>query len=66
MLVTKETKIEDLLALHPQAAKVFLESGLPCLVCGEPNWGTIDELAKRYNKDVAGLLKRLNSEIENI
>ena len=43
--ITQSTRVEDLVEQHPQAIGMFIEHGLPCVVCGEPFWGTIAELA---------------------
>ncbi len=60
MKITEETQVEDVLAGYPALTKVFIEFGLPCLVCGEPFWGTIGELARKHNVDVNELLKKIN------
>jgi hypothetical protein len=28
----------------------MLKQGLPCYVCGEPTWGTLEEVARRSGK----------------
>lgn len=50
MLVTRDTSVEDLLASVPNVVRYLIERGLPCLVCGEPAWGTFEELARRGGK----------------
>ena len=35
MEITKDTLVEDVLRGYPSLSKVFIELGLPCLVCGE-------------------------------
>ena len=61
MEITENTLIEDVLNGHPALTRVFIEFGLPCLVCGEPFWGTVEELAREHKVDVSALLKGLNS-----
>ncbi|OPX18489.1 hypothetical protein BXT86_00825 [candidate division WOR-3 bacterium 4484_100] len=60
MEITENTLIEDVLNGYPALTKVFIEFGLPCLVCGEPFWGTVEELAREHKVDVTELLKKLN------
>lgn len=65
-MITKDTLIEELLGKSPEKARVFVEMGVPCLVCGEPFWGTVGELCEKYQVDVDILLKRLNEEIKGV
>lgn len=37
--------IEELVSSFPGAVRFFVEHRLPCLVCGEPVWGTVEEVA---------------------
>ncbi len=64
MQITEKTSVEDLLAVYPHLAKVFVEFGLPCYVCGEAFWGTIEELAQRYNVDTDRLIKVLKEKTQ--
>lgn len=61
--ITTETHIDQMLAEYPSLSKVFIELGLPCLVCGEPFWGTVNQLCAQHGKDAAILVKLLNEEI---
>jgi hypothetical protein len=56
------TSIEELLDVFPHAVSIMLRNDLPCLVCGEPVWGTIRELAER-NGWSAGKLTTLVEEL---
>jgi hypothetical protein len=49
--ITKDMAIEELIKAYPQAVGLLIEEGLPCVVCGEPFWGTLDELARQKNWD---------------
>jgi hypothetical protein len=62
MTVSRSTPVEDLVQL-PGATTLLIRRGLPCLVCGEPAWGTLEELAKGEGMDEAAideLLRLLN------
>lgn len=56
------TTVEEILDRCPAANGLLIEKGLPCIVCGEPFWGTLEELARRHGiEDVEGLLSELNA-----
>jgi hypothetical protein len=60
-VITEKTPVEEIIEKNPEAAQIFLRWGLPCLTCGEPFWGTIEELAKQSHFDKLGdLLADLN------
>lgn len=58
--ITANTHIDELLAAYPFLSRTFIEFGMPCMVCGEPFWGTIEELSRQHNVDTAVLVKQLN------
>lgn len=64
--ITEKTHIDQLLAENPGLAKIFIQLELPCLVCGEPFWGTIEELARQHGVDVKELVNKLNEKQREI
>ncbi|UCC12260.1 MAG: DUF1858 domain-containing protein [candidate division WOR-3 bacterium] len=62
MKITSETPIEDILKQDPALTKVFIEFGLPCLVCGEAFWGTVADLIQGHTIDINKILKTLNDK----
>jgi len=64
--ITRDTAVEDVLKGYPMLAKVFIDYGLPCLVCGEPFWGTIEELSRQHDVDCTTLVKKLNQKRKEI
>ena len=62
--ITEDTTIEEILEKFPNTVKIFMDFGIPCLVCGEPLWGTIEETAKKYNVNLEELLNKLNRTIQ--
>jgi hybrid cluster-associated redox disulfide protein len=56
--------VSNALQKHPNLAKVFINFGLPCLVCEKPFWGTINELAEKHEGDVKSLVEELNKNME--
>lgn len=64
--ITAQTSVEDVLKKYPTLVHVFIEHRLPCLVCGEPFWGTIEELSRQHHIDVKGLINKLNQKKREI
>jgi hypothetical protein len=55
--------IEELLDRYPGSVRLLIEKGLPCLVCGEPSWGTLEELAREKGWDeqaISQLVEEMN------
>lgn len=46
MEITKDISIEELIEQVPEAVSFLREKGIVCIICGEPVWGTLYELAK--------------------
>ncbi|MEO0086411.1 MAG: DUF1858 domain-containing protein [candidate division WOR-3 bacterium] len=63
--VDQNTTIEDLLERYPSMAGVFVRLGLPCLVCGEPVWGTVGELCEKHGRNPAEVLAALNAAAQD-
>jgi hybrid cluster-associated redox disulfide protein len=59
--ITRETTIEEILEEYPDTVETFMDFGIPCLVCGEPLWGTVEEAAEKYEVDLDELLRELNN-----
>ena len=55
MVVTAETLVEDLVDQYPKVAGWLSKRGLRCVVCGEPFWGSMGELAREDGLDEARL-----------
>ena len=67
MTISKETEIEDLVALLPEAVSYLRIEGIRCLRCGEPIWGSLDAAAKEKgfdDKNVEKFVKDLNKMLE--
>ena len=61
--ITPTISIEELLDRFPGSVKVLIDKGLPCLVCGEPSWGTLEELAREKGWDdqaITALVEEMN------
>jgi hybrid cluster-associated redox disulfide protein len=61
--VSKDTTIEELVELYPEAVTYLMEQGIRCIRCGEPIWGTLEEAAreKGFNaNDIQRFVDELN------
>jgi len=58
--ITKDMTVEEIVERYPKAVEVFMRFNIPCLVCGEPIWGTLEETARKYNVRIDELLEELN------
>jgi hypothetical protein len=47
MQITKEIRIEELIEMNPKAVGFLAQKGIHCIACGEPVWGTLEEIAKQ-------------------
>jgi len=64
--IARTTPIEDLVGI-PGAVQFMVRAGLPCLVCGEPAWGTFEDVALRRGKtseEIDSLLTEINRLVE--
>lgn len=50
--------IEELIDHYPASTAFLIKRGLPCIVCGEPVWGSLRELAhdKDFSEDEIKIL----------
>ena len=51
--VSRESLVEELVRVNSDVVRVLILEGLPCVVCGEPFWGTLEELARQKGWDDA-------------
>lgn len=66
--ISPDISIEDLLERYPGSVKFLIDKGLPCLVCGEPSWGTLKELAREKGLDdnaLARLVEDMNRTLSS-
>lgn len=66
MGIKKDILIEDLIRTYPQAVRFLIDNQLPCVVCGEPFWGTLEELARQEGWDserIENLVASFNGQL---
>jgi hypothetical protein len=65
-LIEPTISIEELVASVPGAVAYLIERGLPCLVCGEPSWGTLEEVARDNGwtaSEIEALVAEMNATL---
>ena len=45
-LITRQTTIEDLVEIKPEAIKYLFRKGIRCIRCGESIWGSLEQAAR--------------------
>jgi hypothetical protein len=45
--IERTITLEDLIEGYPRSVEFMVGKGLPCFVCGEPSWGTFEEMARK-------------------
>ncbi len=43
----RESLVEELVKANPEVVRFLILEGLPCVICGEPFWGSLEELAQQ-------------------
>ncbi|RMF10249.1 MAG: DUF1858 domain-containing protein [Candidatus Neomarinimicrobiota bacterium] len=65
-MITPDMYIEDLVRQYPEAIVPLADAGLVCVKCGEPLWGTLQELADRKRiSDLDQILEHINRTISH-
>ena len=65
-MIAKNDYIEDLVNDYPEVISPLAEFGIVCIACGEPVWGTLEELVnKKGLNNLEEILAQLNSIIDN-
>jgi hypothetical protein len=65
--IHKGISVETLITEYPESVGFMIEAGLPCFVCGEPTWGTFEEMARRKGKseaEIDALVERMKGQFE--
>lgn len=61
--IDRNITIEELIELVPESVRFLMKNGIVCIICGEPIWGTIEEVARSKGKsetEIDSLLVDLN------
>jgi Ni,Fe-hydrogenase I small subunit len=61
------TTIEELVESVPGVVSYLIHQGLPCIVCGQPLWGTLEEMARekgRSDEEIERLIIDMNLKLD--
>jgi len=64
MEITKDTWIEELVDMKPDAVQYLSQKGIKCIACGEPVWGSLEQAAREKgftDEDITGFVADLNA-----
>ncbi len=65
-MIAKNVHIEDLVNDHPEVISPLAELGIVCIACGEPVWGTLEELINKKGLDnLDEIISQLNRIVDN-
>ncbi len=64
-MITKDTRIIDVLQQNPKTAEIFEELGMGCIGCMGITMETIENGAKMHQISLEVLLKALNEVLED-
>ncbi|MCS7081639.1 MAG: DUF1858 domain-containing protein [Bacteroidetes bacterium] len=63
-MIGPETTIEHIVRDHPELVPVLMDHGIVCVVCGEPVWGTLEEVAASKGiRDLEPILRALREHL---
>ncbi|MBC8382464.1 MAG: DUF1858 domain-containing protein [Candidatus Cloacimonetes bacterium] len=66
-LITKEMWVEEILEKYPTAQEFLSKKNIVCVMCGEPVWGSLEELMRDKDfsdKEIETIIKELNKFIK--
>ncbi len=65
-MIDKNIYIEDLVRDYPEVISPLAELGIICIACGEPVWGTLEELViKKELNNIDEIVAKLNKIIKD-
>lgn len=62
--IQKDISIEELINILPESVAYLMKSGIKCLACGEPIWGTLESASKEKgfnDEQIENFIKDLNA-----
>ena len=65
-MINKDIYVEDLVQDYPEVIGPLSEMGIICIACGEPVWGTLEELMiKKELNNSEEIMTKLNKIIKD-
>ena len=66
-LITKDMWVEEVLEKYPTAQEFLSKKNIVCVMCGEPVWGSLEELVQDKDfsdEEIDTIIKELNKFIK--
>ncbi|MBN2600946.1 MAG: DUF1858 domain-containing protein [Candidatus Marinimicrobia bacterium] len=64
-MISRTSDIEDIVNDYPELIRPLKDYGIACIACGEPVWGTLEDLAKSKNiDDIDKIIAEMNMIIK--
>lgn len=60
--INKDTPIEEIVKISPEATKILMESGMSCIGCPFAMSETLEQGAKAHNIDVKEILSKMKEK----
>ena len=67
-VIDKHSTIEEITNLNPETVTYLMDKGIRCYICGEPIWGTLEEVAKSKgfnDKEIKIFVRDINKMMKN-
>ncbi|MBP7732538.1 MAG: DUF1858 domain-containing protein [Caldisericia bacterium] len=64
MKITKNMTLERLLELHPEAVSFLQDKSVVCFICGEPAWGSLEDIISKKGLPVDEIINELNDHLK--
>ncbi len=66
MAITKEMRIQEIVAEHPETVRIFFKHGLMCVGCAAARFESLAQGAMAHGIDVDALVADLNANLEGV
>jgi hybrid cluster-associated redox disulfide protein len=66
MIIKKDTKINEIITAHPEAARFFADLNMSCSQCFAVNFDTLENGALMHDMDADQLIAKLNQFISTL
>ena len=66
MAITKEMRIQEIVAEHPETVRIFFKHGLMCVGCAAARFESLAQGAMAHGIDADALVADLNVNLEGV
>lgn len=66
MTITKEMRIQEIVAEHPETVRIFFKHGLMCVGCAAARFESLAQGALAHGIDADALVADLNANLEGV